>query len=158
MKKISTKKKINFLAELNEKEFEDLSIDVFIDRFSAIYRRALHVVEENQRVIAATEALKQGDFVAFGEHMVASHVSLRDNYEVTGRELDTLVDEALKIDGVLGARMTGAGFGGCAVALLRKDKIPICIERIGSIYERKIGYAPAFYEVELDDGVREITF
>ena len=88
--------------------------------------------------------------------MNASHVSLRDDYEVTGIELDTLVEEAWKVDGVIGARMTGAGFGGCTVAIVEERAIDDFIEKVGKAYEEKIGYAADFYVVELGDGPRKL--
>ena len=88
----------------------------------------------------------------FGRLMNASHVSLRDDYEVTGKELDTLVDTAWKQDGVIGSRMTGAGFGGCTVSIVKEDAVKSFIENVGKIYEEKIGYKADFYVVEIGDG------
>ncbi len=115
-------------------------------------RRARHAVYENQRTIQAVEALKANDIEAFGKLMNASHVSLRDDYEVTGRELDTLVEEAWKVEGVIGSRMTGAGFGGCSVSIVRNEAIDSFIAQVGTAYERRIGYAADFYVVESGDG------
>ena len=84
--------------------------------------------------------------------MNASHVSLRDDYEVTGIELDTLVEEAWKIDGVIGSRMTGAGFGGCTVSIVKDEAIDSFIEKVGAVYKEKIGYGADFYVVEIGDG------
>ena len=89
--------------------------------------------------------------------MNASHVSLRDDYEVTGIELDTLVEEAWKVDGVIGSRMTGAGFGGCTVSIVKEDAIENFIEQVGRAYEEKIGYAANFYVVEIGDGPKKIV-
>ena len=86
--------------------------------------------------------------------MIASHDSLRDDYEVTGKELDTLVAESLKQEGVIGARMTGAGFGGCAVSIVESDKVDSFIENVGKSYKEKIGYDADFYAVEIGDGPR----
>ena len=98
------------------------------------------------------EALKSNDLETFGELMNESHISLRDDYEVTGIELDTLVEEAWKIDGVIGSRMTGAGFGGCTVSIVKTDAIDSFIEKVGAKYLKKIGYAADFYVVEIGDG------
>ena len=84
--------------------------------------------------------------------MNASHVSLRDDYEVTGIELDTMVEEAWKIDGVIGSRMTGAGFGGCTVSIVKEESVDTFIEKVGKAYQEKIGYAGDFYVVEIGDG------
>ena len=115
-------------------------------------KRAKHAVYENQRTIRAVEALKNNDVKLFGELMNASHVSLRDDYEVTGIELDTLVEEAWKVDGVIGSRMTGAGFGGCTVSIVKDEAIDTFIEQVGKAYKEKIGYAADFYVVEIGDG------
>ena len=98
------------------------------------------------------EALKNNDVKLFGELMNASHVSLRDDYEVTGIELDTLVEEAWKVDGVIGSRMTGAGFGGCTVSIVKDEAIDTFIERVGKAHKEKSGYASDFYVVEIGDG------
>ena len=100
----------------------------------------------------AVEALQKNDVKLFGELMNASHVSLRDDYEVTGVELDTLVEEAWKIDGVIGSRMTGAGFGGCTVSIVKDEAVDTFIERVGAAYREKIGYAADFYVVQIGDG------
>jgi galactokinase len=114
------------------------------------------VVSENQRVLDAVKALRQSDLVLFGQLMNASHDSLRDDYEVTGTELDTLVEEARKVEGVLGSRMTGAGFGGCTVSLVHKDAIDRFITEVGSAYHAKTGLKPDFYLGEVGDGARKI--
>lgn len=100
----------------------------------------------------AVKALRNNDLELFGKLMIASHDSLRDDYEVTGIELDTLVAEALKQQGVIGARMTGAGFGGCAVSIVKEEAVPAFIENVGKAYKEKIGYAADFYVVEIGDG------
>lgn len=115
-------------------------------------RRAKHAVYENQRTIKAVEALKNNDVELFGKLMNASHTSLQYDYEVTGVELDTLVEEAWKVDGVIGSRMTGAGFGGCTVSIVRTDAIDSFIEKVGEAYKEKIGYAADFYVVEIGSG------
>ena len=141
--------KIKSLGELTEKQFEEYQ--------SAIsdpvrVRRARHAVYENQRTIKAVSALQANDIEEFGRLMNASHVSLRDDYEVTGIELDTLVEEAWKVPGVIGSRMTGAGFGGCTVSLVKEEDIDLFTRQVGDAYLKKIGYAADFYVVEIGDG------
>lgn len=142
---------IKALGELTEEQFEAHK-DAIKDEVRV--RRAKHAVYENQRTVKAVEALQNNDVTLFGQLMNASHVSLRDDYEVTGIELDTLVEEAWKIDGVIGSRMTGAGFGGCTVSIVKDDAITTFIEKVGAAYKEKIGYAADFYVVELGDGPR----
>ena len=115
-------------------------------------RRARHAVYENRRTIQAVEALDAGDLAQFGKLMNASHISLRDDYEVTGKELDTLVEEAWKIDGVIGSRMTGAGFGGCTVSIVKEEAVETFIDKVGAAYLDKIGYSADFYAVEIGGG------
>jgi len=139
------------------KSLGDLSIEQFEHYKSAIkdevcQKRAKHAVYENQRTILAVAALKADDLKTFGELMNQSHVSLRDDYEVTGIELDTLVEEAWKVEGVIGSRMTGAGFGGCTVSIVKENAVDAFIEQVGKAYEAKIGYAADFYVVEVGDG------
>ena len=102
------------------------------------------------------DALKANDVELFGQLMNASHVSLRDDYEVTGLELDTLVEEAWKVPGVIGSRMTGAGFGGCTVSIVKDEAIDGFIEKVGSAYRERIGYDADFYVVEIGDGPRAL--
>ena len=115
-------------------------------------KRARHAVTENLRTLTAYEALKKGDLKAFGRLMNESHISLKDDYEVTGRELDTLVEAAWQQAGVLGARMTGAGFGGCAVSLVQEDAVSSFVTNVGQIYREQIGYDATFYEAETGSG------
>ena len=141
----------------------DISVDNFLtyqEKISdeTIRKRVAHVVYENERVIKAVEALKKDRLEEFGELMNASHDSLRDLYEVTGVELDTLVEQARKVEGVLGSRMTGAGFGGCTVNLVREDKVQEFIERVGKAYNKVIGHDASFYITEAGDGGREIIY
>ena len=138
------------LAELSEAEFEEIK-SAITDKVALM--RATHVVGECQRTIDAVAALKAGDLNKFGQLMNASHVSLRDNYEVTGLHLDTLAEEAWKIDGVIGSRMTGGGFGGCTVSLVRDEAIPTFIEKVGAAYLEKTGIKADFYIAEIGDGV-----
>ena len=118
--------------------------------------RAEHVVYECARTVEACKKLRQGDLISFGRLMDASHDSLRDLYAVSCKELDTLVDEARKCPGVLGARMTGAGFGGCAVAIVQKNAVDEVMERVGAAYEAAIGYPCAFYVASIGGGPREL--
>ncbi len=140
---------IKALGELTEEQFEEYKSAI---KDEVRVKRAKHAVYENQRTVKAVEALQNNEITLFGELMNASHVSLRDDYEVTGIELDTLVEEAWKIEGVIGSRMTGAGFGGCTVSIVKDDAIDTFIEKVGSAYKEKIGYAADFYVVELGDG------
>lgn len=121
-----------------------------------VRKRVKHVISENDRVLASVEALANGDMLRFGELMNQSGDSLRYDYEVTGEELDTLVDEARKIDGVIGSRMTGAGFGGCTVSLVKTDAVERFIEQVGKAYEEKIGYPASFYVSQIGDGGHEV--
>lgn len=153
LKELQVVVNIKNLGELSEEQFEQYK-DVITDPVNR--RRAKHAVYENQRTIQAVEALKKNDLKTFGELMNASHVSLRDDYEVTGIELDTLAEEAWKQKGVLGARMTGAGFGGCSVSIVDDACISGFIENVGKAYLEKIGYAADFYVVEVGDGPVEL--
>lgn len=145
---------IGSLGELTEEEFEKYqgSIGSEVRR-----KRARHAVFENRRTIQAVQALKDNDIAAFGQLMNASHVSLRDDYEVTGVELDTLVEEAWKVEGVIGSRMTGAGFGGCTVSIVKNGSIDDFIARVGAAYQARIGYAADSYVVEIGDGPCKLT-
>ena len=140
---------IKSLGELTEEAFEAHKSAIKSD---IRMKRAKHAVYENQRTVKAVEALKNNDVKLFGQLMNASHVSLRDDYEVTGIELDTLVEEAWKVDGVIGSRMTGAGFGGCTVSIVEDKAIDTFIASVGKAYLQKIGYAADFYVVEIGDG------
>lgn len=137
------------LGDLDEETFEKHSASIASE---VRRRRARHAVYENQRTVKAVDALKKGDITLFGQLMNASHVSLRDDYEVTGVELDTLVEEAWKVEGVIGSRMTGAGFGGCTVSIVKDEAIDTFIEQVGKAYLGKIGYAADFYVAEVGDG------
>ena len=141
--------KIDSLGDLDEETFERHQTAIKSD---VRRKRAKHAVYENRRTIRAVEALKKGDIAEFGQLMNASHVSLRDDYEVTGIELDTLVEEAWKVPGVIGSRMTGAGFGGCTVSIVKDEAIDNFIEKVGETYKNKIGYTADFYVVEVGDG------
>ena len=141
--------KVKTLGELDEKTFEKFASIIKSD---VRRKRAKHAVYENRRTIRAVEALKENNIEEFGRLMNASHVSLRDDYEETGIELDTLVEEAWKVEGVIGSRMTGAGFGGCTVSIVKDEAIDTFIRQVGEAYQEKIGYAADFYVVEIGDG------
>ena len=117
-----------------------------------LIKRAKHAVYENQRTIQAVAALKENNLTLFGQLINQSGDSLREDYEVTGIELDTLVEEARKQDGVIAARMTGAGFGGCAVSIVKNECVDNAIRSVGEAYKQKIGYAADFYVVEIGAG------
>ncbi len=151
--KIQTVKKINALGELTEADFEEVK-NVIGDEVKS--RRAKHAVYENMRTVRAVEALKAHDLTTFGSLMNDSHTSLRDDYEVTGIELDTIVENAWQVSGVIGARMTGAGFGGCTVAIVKDEHVDEFIKTVGEKYLEKIGYAADFYVVEIGDGPVEL--
>lgn len=140
----------------------DVNVDMYEDvrgliEDPIVEKRVRHVVYEDSRVLKAIEVLERNDLEAFGKLMIASHESLRDLYEVTGKELDTLFEEALKIDGVLGSRMTGAGFGGCTVSIVHRDSVEEFKEKVGRNYTRNTGLVADFYIMETDDGSREIS-
>jgi len=153
LKELKAKLNITSLGELSINEFEEnkelIKSDIRV-------KRAKHAVYENQRTLMAKDALEINDLVTFGKLMNKSHISLRDDYEVTGIELDTLVELSWKHEGVLGARMTGAGFGGCTVALVKKDNVDDFIKNVGQGYKEKIGYEASFYIANVGNGTREI--
>lgn len=146
------------------KPMQDLS-DMSVEEFSqhshliadkTIRQRARHVISENHRVLAAIEALREQDLVSLGMLMNQSHISLKDDYEVTGFELDTIVNEAWNTEGVLGARMTGAGFGGCSVNIVNKDKIETFIASVGANYKKKTGLTADFYVASVGNGAGKV--
>ena len=153
VKQINEVRPIKYLAELTEEEFKKIESAITDE---VAHKRARHVVGEVQRTTDAVKALKEGNLKLFGELMNASHVSLRDDYEVTGPELDTMAEEAWKIDGVIGSRMTGGGFGGCTVSLVKDEAIDEFIEKVGAAYEKKIGIKPDFYIAEIGDGAKKV--
>jgi galactokinase len=150
---ICRKKKISLLGELPENEFH--LIDEMIPD-EVIRKRARHVVTEIKRTRDAVEELGRGNLEKFGRLMNGSHDSLRDDYEVTGTELDTLVEEARKIPGVIGSRMTGAGFGGCTVSLVNEKQIDTFIAEVGRQYRQKTGLTADFYVAEIGEGAKLI--
>ncbi|MED0685609.1 galactokinase [Anoxybacillus ayderensis] len=144
---------IHSLSDLTTEQFNEYAHILS----STEQKRVRHVVSENERTKQAAFALQQGDLHTFGQLMRQSHESLRDDYEVTGKELDTLVEAAWKHKGTIGARMTGAGFGGCTVNIVKDDHIPSFIEEVGQMYEMEIGYAPSFYVAKIGDGAKQLT-
>ena len=151
VEELNRKLSISTLGELDEWSFDEYS---YLIEDENRLKRARHAVLENQRTLQARAALQAGDLEKFGRLMNASHVSLEHDYEVTGLELDTLVHTAWEQKGVLGARMTGAGFGGCAIALVRKDAVDTFKENVGRKYQEVVGYAPSFYIAEVAGGSR----
>lgn len=149
---ISKVKNINSLSDLSLQDFREVE-HLFSN--PVIKRRAYHVVSENYRVEESLRALKSHKLELFGKLMNASHVSLRDNYEVTGKELDCLVTAAWNTEGVVGSRMTGAGFGGCTISLVREDSLNNFYEAVGKEYTNKTGLTAQFYTFKPSDGVRE---
>ena len=145
--------KINALGALTEDEFEK---NKHLIKNDVRAKRAKHAVYENQRTLKAVKALENNDIDTFGKLMNESHNSLRDDYEVTGKELDTLVDLASKQEGTIGSRMTGAGFGGCTVSIVKKPMVEKFIENVGKEYKEKIGYDADFYVANIGSGTREI--
>lgn len=149
-------------TELDIQTLGDLSSEAFEQHKQLITdevlrRRAKHAVYENERTLQAKEALTAGDLSAFGKLLDESHRSLRDDYEITGEALDTIVSEAWQQESVLGARMTGAGMGGCAIALVHKDQAEAVIQAIGPAYQEAIGLEAEFYIAEVGDGAKALT-
>lgn len=143
--------------ELNINSLGELSMEVFNKYESiiddpVIVKRARHAISENERTQEAVKLLSSGDLKGFGKLLNESHESLKTDYEVSGIELDTLAETAQHIEGVLGARMTGAGFGGCAIALVKNSEIENVKKQVAEIYIKKIGYKPSFYVAQIGDG------
>ena len=153
VEQISKVKPIKNLAELTEEDWKEVE-GAISDPIAK--KRARHVVGEVARTAAAVEALKKGEIAYFGELMTASHVSLRDDYEVTGPELDALAEAAWQVEGVLGSRMTGGGFGGCTVSLVKDEAIETFKAFVGKEYEAKTGLKADFYVAEIGDGVMRL--
>ena len=149
LKDLQTVCGINSLGELTEEEFEKYKSAIKDEVNRA---RAKHAVYENQRTIKAVAALKNNDIESFGKLMNASHVSLRDDYETSCEEVDVLVEEAWKIDGVIGSRITGGGFGGCTVSLVKDEAIDTFKDHLTKAYQEKVGKTPEFYVVSIGDG------
>ena len=146
-------KNINVLADISWEEFVKIQDKI---ENETIRKRARHVVSEIKRTIDAVKELKNGNIEKFGELMNGSHDSLRDDYEVTGNELDTMVEEARKIEGVIGSRMTGGGFGGCTVSIVKDEAIDKFIDQVGKNYKERTGLKPEFYVAEISDGAHKI--
>jgi galactokinase len=147
-------KPIHNLSELSAVEIPLLEKYI---KNQVVRKRAKHVISENERVIEAVKVLKNNNIIRFGELMNQSHDSLKDDYEVTGAELDTLVYEGRKLKGVIGTRMTGAGFGGCTVSIVRKADSEKFISELAAIYKKKIGLVPDFYMPEIGNGAGKIS-
>jgi len=151
---ISKKKNIRHLSVVTFEEWENLQNEI---QDPVIRKRARHVITENRRVMDGIEALKKNDHVKFGELMLQSHKSLRYDYEVSCRELDILVDCAMECDGVIGARMTGAGFGGCTISLVHKDAVETFKKEVSKKYSVATGLVPGFYPAQLSDGAKKMN-
>ena len=145
---------IRTLGDLSEEEFEAHKSAIASD---ICRKRAKHAVYENQRTIKAVNALKTDNVEEFGKLMNASHVSLRDDYEVSCEEIDILVDLAWQIPGVIGSRITGGGFGGCTVSIVKNDAVDHFIDTIGKQYKEKVGHEAEFYVVDIGDGAHVIA-
>ena len=145
---------IKTLGDLSEEEFEAHKDAITSD---ICRKRAKHAVYENQRTIKAVKALKEDNVEEFGRLMNASHVSLRDDYEVSCEEIDILVDLAWKSPGVIGSRITGGGFGGCTVSIVKNDAVDTFIDTIGKQYKEKVGHEAEFYVVDIGDGAHVIA-
>lgn len=149
LEELKTVVDIKGLGDLSEEQFE-AGKDAIKDDIRK--KRAKHAVYENQRTIRAVEALKNNNLKEFGELMNASHVSLRDDYEVSCDEIDVLVEEAWKVDGVIGSRITGGGFGGCTVSIVKDEAVDTFKEKVGAAYKERVGKNADFYVVEIGDG------
>ncbi|MHC1681808.1 MAG: galactokinase [Clostridiaceae bacterium] len=144
---------INSLGELDGETFEKYK---HLIKDEVVQKRARHAVYENLRTVNALEELNKGNLEVFGELINQSHISLKEDYEVTGKELDTLAEAAWKQEGTLGARMTGAGFGGCAIAIVKKASTDEFIKNVSDIYLNEIGYKADFYIANIGDGAKEV--
>lgn len=149
LEELQTVVDIKGLGDLSEEQFEQYKSAIKDD---VRVRRAKHAVYENQRTIRAVEALKNNDLKLFGELMNASHVSLRDDYQVSCDEIDVLVEEAWKVPGVIGSRITGGGFGGCTVSIVKEEAVTEFQEKVGAAYRERVGKDADFYVVEIGDG------
>ena len=150
---LQTKLPIKALGELSIEQFE---ANKDLIKSPIRQKRAKHEVYENQRTLKAQKELSAGNLAEFGKLMNQSHISLRDDYEVTGVELDTLAALAWEQPGVVGSRMTGAGFGGCTVSIVKKNKVDDFIKNVGEAYKNKIGYAADFYIASVSDGAKKL--
>ncbi|MDE6883339.1 MAG: galactokinase [Lachnospiraceae bacterium] len=153
LEELQTVVDIKGLGDLTEEQFEAHKEAI---KSEVRVKRAKHAVYENQRTIRAVAALKNNDLKLFGELMNASHVSLRDDYAVSCEEIDVLVEEAWKVDGVIGSRITGGGFGGCTVSIVRDEAVDAFQEKVGAAYKERVGRTADFYVVEIGDGPRKL--
>lgn len=153
VKKLQAKLDIKTLGELDNDTFDEYA---YLINNETEIKRARHAVSENQRTLRATKAMQNGDLEKLGRLIDASHVSLHYDYEVTGQELDTLAEASWAQPGVLGARMIGGGFGGSAIAIVKKDQAEAFKKNVGKIYRDKIGYDASFYDAEIVDGTKRI--
>lgn len=153
VKKLQAKLDIKTLGELDNDTFDEYA---YLINNETEIKRARHAVSENQRTLRATKAMQDGDLEKLGRLIDASHVSLHYDYEVTGQELDTLAEASWAQPGVLGARMIGGGFGGSAIAIVKKDQAEEFKKNVGKIYRDKIGYDASFYDAEIVDGTKRI--
>ena len=153
LKALQSELDIQALGDLTPEEFEAHK-SLIKDEIQL--QRAKHAVYENQRTIDAVTALKAGDIERFGKLMNQSHISLRDDYDVSCEEIDILVDLAWKIPGVLGSRITGGGFGGCTVSIVKDESVDTFIETIGKTYLEKVGHEAEFYTVDIGDGASRL--
>ncbi len=144
---------IKGLGDLSEEQFEANKAAI---KDEVRVKRAKHAVYENQRTIRAVEALKNNNLKLFGELMNASHVSLRDDYQVSCDEIDVLAEEAWKVDGVIGSRITGGGFGGCTVSIVKDEAVEQFKVKVGAAYKERVGKTADFYVVEIGDGPRKM--
>lgn len=153
VKKLQAKLDIKTLGELDNDTFDEYA---YLINNETEIKRARHAVSENQRTLRATKAMQDGDLEKLGRLIDASHISLHYDYEVTGQELDTLAEASWAQPGVLGARMIGGGFGGSAIAIIKKDQAEAFKKNVGKIYRDKIGYDASFYDAEIVDGTKRI--
>jgi galactokinase len=157
------RKAVDYLSEpLGIKSLGEVGWEQFVENVkliddNVVLKRARHIISEDQRVLEAVKDLINGNLVHFGQLMVQSHNSLRDDYEVTGFELDSLVEISIAQDGVLGARMTGAGFGGCTVAFVKDEKLDAFIAGVTVAYKQKTGLEPQFYLPEIGEGAKKLV-
>lgn len=153
LRRLQKKLPIHALGELTSEEFNQYK---YLIEDPVLIKRALHAVTENERTLLAVKALESDDIEAFGKLMYASHASLRDDYDVTGAELDALVEAAAEMDGTIGSRMTGAGFGGCSVSIVENNSVDDFIRTVGEEYRNRIGYDADFYVVSIGQGVHRV--
>ena len=153
LEKLQKQLDIKSLGELDNDTLDEYS---YLINDETELKRARHAVSENQRTLRATKAMKSGDLAKLGRLINASHISLHYDYEVTGKELDTLVEASWKQPGVLGARMIGGGFGGSAIAIVKKSEAENFKQEVGKIYRDKVGYDASFYDAEIVDGTKRI--